>query len=118
MSKLEQKSLIDDLLNTIPVDIQTNLHNAINQLTNFLSDSTQNGDCIPAMITVPNHITDIFHRFATIDLQMENYGPYNREQLIHIDLAINPQRFSSWQTLLTIKIKRFHRNFDANDLTQ
>lgn len=119
MSQFERNALIDDLLNAIPGNIQTNLHEAIRQLTDFLHDKIDfPHKCIPVK-SLSCQLKDIFHKFANIhDINVANYGPYNRQQLIELDLVINPQRFSSWMKLLMTKISQFDTIFDANDLTK
>lgn len=48
MPESERKSLINDLLNTIPYDVQMNLVDAMNQLNDFLNDTTDfPHKCIP-----------------------------------------------------------------------
>lgn len=122
MSELEQKSLIDDLLNAIPNDVQMILLEAISLLMNFLNDKMDfPHKCIPVK-SIPNHLKNIFHRFANIGWNVHvhwpNYGPYSYEQLIAFDLAINPRRKSSWIKLLAIKISQLDKLFNATDLTK
>lgn len=134
MSRAEKKSLIKDLLNTIPDNLQMNLLEAISQLTNFLNDAIDfPHKHIPMRRAMPSTHTEIFYRIASIDgdddvnnsssnnnndNMMANYGPYNREQVITMDLVINPKRYSSWLELLRIKISQFDKLYDAIDMTE
>lgn len=119
MSHLERKLLIDDLLNTIPNNIQMVLSNAISQLMSFMNDKIDfPHKCIPVKL-IPNKLKDIFHRFANIIKDVtSNYGPYSYEELIKLDLVINPRRFTSWMTLLAIKINQFDMIFSATDFSK
>lgn len=119
MSDVERKSLIDDLLNTIPDNVQTILHDSIEQLMNFINDKIDFPHKYIPVKSFSSNLKDIFHHFANIgDMNVMNYGPYSREQLFEMDLVINPQRFSSWMALLTTKINQFDTLFNANDLTK
>lgn len=139
MSQLEKKSLINDLLHTIPDHLQMNLLEAISQLTNFLNDAIDFPHKHIPVRCIPSTHADIFYRCITSntddnddgDMAMvarttttttatqppSNYGPYNREQVITMDLAINPKRYRSWLELLRIKISQFDKLYDAIDLT-
>lgn len=116
MSQLEQKSLINALLNVLPDDVQLNLLDAISQLTNFLHDKADFPvKCIPVK-SFPSNLKDIFHRFVSMEMSTDKYGRYSREQLITMDLVINPKRFSSWKSLLNTKINQMETVFNATDL--
>lgn len=133
MSQLEKKSLINDLLNTIPDNLQMNLLEGISQLTNFLNDAIDFPHkhipvrCIPAThaelfyrcIAIADNDDDDMRTAAAAasEATASNYGPYNREQVITMDLAINPKRYRSWLELLRIKISQFDKLYDAIDLT-
>lgn len=122
MPEPELKSLINDLLNTIPADVQMNLCDGISQLNDFLNDIVDfpyKSNC-KLLKTFPPAIVDIFHRIAAIGHNAgDYYGGYSHEQLITIDLLINPQRFSSWLTLMHIKIGQLDALFtDTHDLTK
>lgn len=120
MSEMERKSLIDDLLNTISNNVRIILQDAMSKLMNFLDDKMDfPHKCIPVK-SFPNNLKNIFHRFANIDWNVHwpNYGPYSREQLIALDLAMNPHRLSSWIELLAIKISQLDKLFNATDLTK
>lgn len=121
MPESELKSLINDLLNKIPNDVQMNLCASISQLNDFLHDICDFPyKCIP-MKTFPIAIKDIFHRIAN-NFHNDNdyyYGGYNYEQLIKMDLVLNPNRFGSWYTMLNIKISQLNALFtDSYDLTK
>lgn len=118
MPESERKSLINDLLNTIPYDVQMNLVDAMNQLNDFLNDTTDfPHKCIP-LKTFPIKLTAIFHRFANSGVQMPKYGQYTHEQLIAMDLVVNPKRFSSWLAMLKIKITQYETIYNEIDLTK
>lgn len=120
MPEFELKSLINDLLNKIPDDVQMNLSTSISQLNDFLHDICDfPHKCIP-MKTFPIGIKDIFHRIANnCDNNNDYHGGYNHEQLITMDLVLNPNRFSSWYTMLNIKISQLNTLItDTYDLTK
>lgn len=121
MPEPELKSLINDLLNKIPENVQMNLCDSISQLNDFLHDICDfPHKCIP-MKTFPIGIKDIFHRIINNFHYNTNdyYGGFNYEQLIIMDLVLNPNRFSSWYTMLNIKISQLNALCtDTYDLTK
>lgn len=117
MLQPELKSLINEILNTMPSDVQMNLRDATRHLNDFLNDAVDfPHKCIP-LKSFPMPVKDMFHRIANHNA--DDYGGYSHEQLITMDLAINPQRFDSWYTLLNIKIGQLNALLtDAHDLTK
>ncbi|XP_055312081.1 uncharacterized protein LOC129574304 [Sitodiplosis mosellana] len=119
MPELELKSLINDLLTTIPRDEQMNLSTAISQLNDFLNDTVDFPHKFIPLRSFPTAIKDIFHRIASHNGNNNNNDYYSHEQLIAMDLVINPYRFSSWHTMLNIKIGQLNALFtDTYDLTK
>lgn len=100
-----------------------NLFASINQLNDFINDTADfPHKCVPLKI-MPIKQRAIFHCFANANAnahgQMTEYGGrYTHDQLITMDLVINPQRFSSWLALLKIKIAQFDKIYDEIDLTK
>lgn len=109
--------MINDILNSIPNDVQIILFDGVNQLNDFLngiSDYPHNR--IPIKLH-PIEVKDIFYYIANTDITI-NYDRYTREQLYTNDLVINPQRFNSWLALLLIKINQMERIYKSIDVTK
>lgn len=49
---------------------------------------------------------------------MPKYGQYTHEQLIAMDLVVNPKRLSSWLAMLKIKITQYETIYNEIDLTK
>lgn len=118
MPEPELKSLCNDLLTTIPADVQMNLSAATSQLDDFFNDTADfPHKCIP-LKSFPTAIKDIFHRIASHNASNNN-GGYSYEALIAMDLVINPRRFSSWHAMMNIKIGQLNALFtNTYDLTK
>lgn len=116
MPDLEFKRLLNDLLDSIPDDVHMVLFDGVNQLNDYLNGTIDFPYKSIPIKSYPIELKDIFYRFANTNIT--NYNRYTREQLINIDLVINHQRFSSWLSLLQIKIAEVNAIYDSIDITK
>lgn len=118
MSPHEQTTMVTDLLNTIPNGVHVMLMDAVDRLTDFLNDTNDFPHQSIPIKSFPIQLKDSFYRFLNINLNMGNHGGYSREQLIKMDLALNPRRFDSWLTLFHLKIRQLDRIYNSIDCTR
>lgn len=118
MSECEWKSMIADVLSAIPDDEQRNLLQATHQLTEFLIDTIDFPHKYIPLRSFPFDLKDMFYRFINNSFNIDSYDRYSREQLIKMDLVINPRRFSSWSALLNVKINQMEKMYSATDFTK
>lgn len=110
--------MVSDVLSTIPADLQRDLLDATNQLTEFLIDAIDFPHQHIPVKSFPADVKDLFYRFISKHFDIDSYGGYSREQLIKMDLVLNPHRGSSWSALLNVKIDQMERIYRSADCTK